>query len=387
MKKQILKVISLSNLFLLLCSCTSGKHYEVNDYLAGSLEIQERFTVCQLNDIHVEVGSDLNKQFEYIKKVINSRNLVGENETFDLPDLLVLNGDTFMNANKGVVTRWLDMMDTLKIPYCFNYGNHDYQGRYPNNFIDDELIKRRFNNEDHFALYPKVKDDDVFGRSNYFVNITDSGNTIFQVYLLDSNTYRGFKYDNIHEDQIRWYERCVRESNGLGENDPIKTNMIKSLMFFHVPNIDFNYAIEQYTGGSKEYLYKDHQNELDLDYLNKQEDICNNEKDDELFEKIEELRSTVSIGVAHDHINNCDIHYTGKGDWPVHMVYGLKSTDGIYHDEDAMGAVFYELKDTPYTRTSKDGSKSYQEYFDLKMINVTYDGEGSYIWKTSDPTH
>ena len=69
------------------------------------------------------------------------------------------------------------------------------------------------------------------------------------------------------------------------------------------------------------------------------------------------------------------------------MVYGLKSTDGIYHDEDAMGAVFYELKDTPYTRTSKDGSKSYQEYFDLKMINVTYDGEGSYIWKTSDPTH
>ncbi|MDD7316346.1 MAG: hypothetical protein PUG55_02805, partial [Bacillales bacterium] len=178
----------------------------------------------------------------------------------------------------------------------------------------------------------------------------------------------------------------VRYSNGLSKNDPIKENMIKSLMFFHIPNIDFEYAIGQYAEYDEVYRYIDHQDELDLNYLDKQEKIANSRQDDNLFETIQKLKSTVGIGAAHDHINNCDIHYSGDGDFPVRFIYGLKSTDGIYHDEETLGATFYELKDTPYTRTTKDGNTSYKEYFDLKMIHMSYEGEAKYLWQTKD-TH
>ena len=219
---------------LLLCSCAERYKYEVDKYLVGSFETKENFTICQLNDIHISMATDLDRQFDYISRLIDSRNLL-EEESFDKPDILVLNGDTFMEANEAVVTKWFDMLDSLKIPYCFNYGNHDKQGTYSNDFIDNTLIEHKYNGINHFALYPETQNDEVYGSSNYYVNITDSGNTIFQIYILDSNTYNGFEYDVIHEDQIEWYEECVRYSNGLSKNDPIKENMIKSLMFFHIP--------------------------------------------------------------------------------------------------------------------------------------------------------
>ena len=385
MNKVFVKLNSILSISLLLCSCAERFKYEVDKYLVGSFETKENFTICQLNDIHLSMATDLDRQFDYVSRLIDSRNLL-EEESFDKPDILVLNGDTFMEANEAVVTKWFDMLDSLKIPYCFNYGNHDKQGTYSNDFIDNTLIEHKYNGINHFALYPETQNDEVYGSSNYYVNITDSGNTIFQIYILDSNTYNGFEYDVIHEDQIEWYEECVRYSNGLSKNDPIKENMIKSLMFFHIPNIDFEYAIGQYAEYDEVYRYVDHQDELDLDYLDKQEKIANSRQDDNLFETIQKLKSTVGIGAAHDHINNCDIHYSGDGDFPVRFIYGLKSTDGIYHDEETLGATFYELKDTPYTRTTKDGNTSYKEYFDLKMIHMSYEGEAKYLWQTKD-TH
>lgn len=101
-----------------------------------------------------------------------------------------------------------------------------------------------------------------------------------------------------------------------------------------------------------------------------------------ILDTIQEYRSTVSIGVGHDHVNNSDLRYLGDGDWPIHFIYGLKSSQGIYHDKDLMGASFYTL------HSGKRVNSFYNDvYFDLKFVSLQYkqeSSEGVTLWTTND---
>lgn len=373
MEKLNKRFFTLAILSCLLCSCApSNIHYETEDYKTV-LNWKEGFTICQLNDLHLSTSSNLNQEFEYFRKVIFSN--VGTT-----PDLIILDGDTFMDANREIVDKTIAFFDSLNIKYAFAYGNHDLQGFYSSDYINQALLSAKnsvYKNPNNRGL------DDVYGRSNYFVDLRDkdTNELKWQIFILDSNTYYNTSYDVIHDDQVEWYKRCLIEENGydidtLDVNTINDTTFAKSLAFFHIPTFDFKNAIDDFKAvspNSKTYLD---------DYCDVRESISlgnNPTQNGNIVEVMQQYKSTVGIGVGHDHINNTDIHYQGVTDWPIRLIYGMKTGRGIYHDEDIIGGCFYTLHENK-TQNNVNGELR-DVYFDLQMIHVSYSSDpSSPIW-------
>ena len=75
MNKVFVKLNSILSISLLLCSCAERYKYEADKYLVGSFETKENFTICQLNDIHLSMATDLDRHFYYISRLIRRRKL------------------------------------------------------------------------------------------------------------------------------------------------------------------------------------------------------------------------------------------------------------------------------------------------------------------------
>lgn len=327
------------------------------------LTFVDQFLICQLSDLHFSVVTDLAREFDYINKVLNSYATINNLTNIRKPDMLVLNGDSFMNANKSIVERTIHFFDDLKIPYAFNFGNHDQQGSYTSNFIRSLL------EESPTSLFKDQLHDDVYGNSNYVINLTNAGDLKYQIYMFDSNSYVLGDYDIIHDDQVEWYERCLLAANGY-ESKPevISENTFKpSLAFAHIPPKEFQRAIDDFQTiyGKPCVSYQDN-------FVNINHKVSSSSMEDNLIEKMQELKSTVALCCAHDHTNSMDLFYKGHSDWPMRFIYGNKTGDNAGFKKDMIGATFYTLNEIP--KVSKYGNKM---YFDILKVNVEYGDEGA----------
>lgn len=349
---------SIINLLLssLVCSCSSqGIHYPSKDYVI-EMTYNDQFLICQLGDVHLSRASYLQRDFDYIEKAIKSYSVAKEIPyEMGKPNLLILNGDTFMNATKDVVVQAFDFFDSLNIPYAFTYGNHDLQGNYAPNFIKEELKKSKN------SIFVDLDNDDVFGNSNYVIDLKHMDKSMFQIYIMDSNSFIFSGYDTFHDDQIEWYERMVNHFKDLngGVVSP-------SLAFFHIPTLEFELAIDEF-GAKMNEVKKD-----EFNYCLYKESVSYANENSELVNKMFELNSTIGIGVSHDHVNSCDLWYYGNYDHPIRLIYGNKATDNIYYDEEMMGATFYTLNETMPTLDAATNKKS---YFTLTKVLSRYDDD------------
>lgn len=345
-KKLFFKLSYLSFISLFLFGCSNVPDPNLEDYIV-TMDWQENFTICTLNDIHLSVQSNLKEEFEYLENVIYSRAYLNDdaaNKMDYAPDLVVINGDTFMTANKYVVKEFFKFMDSLKIPYAYTYGNHDFQGQYSKTFLMDQISSAKY-------CIVKNPKDNVFGDSNYVVNIKSGSFLKWQLYFFDSNTYNGFGYDRIHDDQVDWYEKQVKLANKE------VSKIIPSMSFFHIPTEEFNEAWKSI--GNKTRFGKD---DTTGSIWHMEEKVSCSGLKSNLYEKMQELRSTVSMIVAHDHINFTDWHYDKNNNGhDIRLIFGIKTGRGIYHNPNLMGCVFYTLSDGNNT-------------FDLLRVNAKYDG-------------
>src|SRR5574344_942515 len=125
------KLIGFSLLLVLLTGCSSlnnSKEYSIDSYKL-TMNYKSDFKIMQLTDLHFSVQSDFEKNKTYLTKNITSSN----------PDLMVLTGDTFMDATKNIVRNVLDFVDSFNIPFAITFGNHDIQGDYDYNFISNYI--------------------------------------------------------------------------------------------------------------------------------------------------------------------------------------------------------------------------------------------------------
>lgn len=352
--RRFKKIIPLT-LISLLTSCSTITNPPLEDYISELL-YKENFTILSLNDIHLSVLTDLDEEYEHLTNVIYARekafNLSKEEAK---PDLIVLNGDTFMDVNSYVVDSFFNFIDSFNIPFAYTYGNHDLQGLYSNKYIDSVVKKCR----NSVLKNPK---DNVYGNSNYVINLKENNETKWQIYVMDSNTYFGMNYDVIHDDQIEWYKNEIRLANNL-TNDINKssTDLIPSLAYFHIPLEEFEEAWDDVnrtvSGKSGDSVWR----------MEESSGVAYGYRSNLLFETMNSFRSTRGIICGHDHINYSDFHYT-KGendDFPIRLIYGLKSTKGIYHDDFLMGGTFITLND--------------DKTFTLNPIQVTYNGQVNHL--------
>lgn len=335
MKKN--KLLFMFLLPFVLSSCRPGNETEVEltDYVSEIEFKNEDFKILQMTDIHWNLITNLEKETKYITTLVKGVN----------PDMLMITGDSFLIGNKNLCKYFFNMLESLEVPYALTWGNHDEEGEYTKNWLS------KYVGSLPHSLYKHV-DDDVFGDSNYVVNIKKNNETFYQVYAIDSNTDRydkeyGYLYDYIHDDQIEWFKN---------ETELAKTNSgyVPSIAYFHIPLWEAVYSHygKRNLEGETEVINKGKYvmgdiNEASSYTLNGLHTQDSEDKDNEdiikmwpgrerttMFKEAKE-RNVKGIFNGHDHSNNL---VTQLDD--VVMGYGVKTGRGLYYYGKADGAEF-----------------------------------------------
>ena len=220
MKKNLCLLILICSIAFLMSACQNKSiNYEehLDEYVDESLTYSENFTVLQLTDLHWSLGTSNIKQQKYITNLLSEV----ESHTGKKVDLIVLTGDLFMLSNVKTVKSLIKFLEGLDIPYAPLWGNHDRQGLYNANWLSKQFLNAKN------CLYKEVDNDNVYGRSNYVINLKSSteDKVAWQIAILDSGadyseTGVGLSitYDYIREDQAKWFEKEHKEA---GEDVPV----------------------------------------------------------------------------------------------------------------------------------------------------------------------
>ena len=336
---------------------------EETGYYTFTVENDATFKVLQLTDIHIGGGA-----FS-ISKDNWALNAVAKMVQGVKPDLVIVTGDigypvpfqagTF--NNKREAETFAELMEQLGIYWAFAFGNHDTEAYslYSREEIGEEVYL-------HKELYPhclyQTGPADVDGYCNYIINVKNKLGIITQSFvMLDSHSYTdgdilgiGWKYDNIHQNQVDWYKAEINKLNALNKTkyaslsatdkaafalatglDAVQTELkftsadsmtINSSMYFHIPLVEYKDVYDEYvdndeaiSGTHYEYLGGIAGETGKVVYCGMHED--------NMFETIQELKSTTHVFCGHDHLNNFAFKYWGKNgnkdtDFGVVLSYG-----------------------------------------------------------------
>lgn len=294
------------------------------------------FRVMQLTDVHIGGG------WMCTSKDTMALNAVAAMVTAEKPDLVIITGDlvypvpyqagTFDNMNSAELVATL--MENLGVYWLPVFGNHDTEiySKYTREDISEFYSDEKWS----YCLFENNSDDDVDGYCNQVINVKNSLGIITQsLYTFDTHSYVdgdylgiGWKYDNIHENQVEWYKTNVEKynkqnvdlinsSNAENKEGLLNTySTVKSLAFWHVPNTEYLDAWNEYV----EAGYEDTENTKYyygvVGETGKM--VYSGVYEDEIFEVMQEMGSTKGIFCGHDHLNNFSIEYKG-----IRLTYGF----------------------------------------------------------------
>ena len=238
------------------------------------------------------------------------------------PDLITLTGD---NAwGKEAYVSLIKKLESYNIPYAPIMGNHDgqltyktYNGSYKN--IIDEFwcaYKLAKGKNSLFKFGPKD-----MGYGNYIINITENGNIIHTLYMLDTHSDSdkiADSYDHLWDNQIEYYKWAVEGTNKFAEKN------VESTVLFHIPVPEYENAAKTAFDFEKQQYLNGHEHD-EFCYIN--EPICAPKFQNGFFNVCKDLDSTKTIIVGHDHVNCFNINYEG-----INLVYAMKTGPGCYSD-------------------------------------------------------
>lgn len=280
------------------------------------------FRVMQLTDVHIGGG-----YMSYAKDKM-AVNAVAAMITAEKPDLVIVTGDiaypvpfqsgTFNNKSGARVL--INLLETLGVYWTVTLGNHDseiysyYSREKVSEFYEDESLK--------YCLY-QPGPADVDGKGNHIIEVKNSLGIITQAFvMLDSHSYTDgdyfgiwWKYDNIHQNQVDWYEREIRRMNKENESTISHLSQkreyfdecvpVKSLAFFHIPLVEFKEAWDELE--ANDFKETDNVKYVDGIIGETGKRVFSGIGEDGLFEKMVELGSTKAMFNGHDHYNNVTV--------------------------------------------------------------------------------
>lgn len=231
------------------------------------------------------------------------------------PDLITLTGDNAW-CKSGYI-RIAEVIDSYGIPWAPVMGNHDGDNgdKIAENWCAYQLYKSK---NCVFKFGPEG-----MGVGNYIINITENGEIIHTVYMVDTHTSTSLPcggYDHLWDNQLQWYRWAVEGTNALAG----KT--VESSVFFHIPCIQYRYAWAeaQYNTETGEYENPAYADAFGFN----DEDVCSPNYDNGFFALVKELGSTKNMVAGHDHVNSSSFIYDG-----VRLSYSLKCGPGCYWND------------------------------------------------------
>ncbi|MBR3755362.1 MAG: metallophosphoesterase [Clostridia bacterium] len=265
----------------------------------------EEFKVMQISDVHIGGG------WMSYKKDSMALNAVAAMIKAEKPDLVIATGDiaypvpfqagTFNNMT-GAKT-FAALMEKLGVYWTVAFGNHDTESY---SYYNREKVSAFYADSGFkYCLY-QTGPESIDGYGNYVINVRNTKGELTQaLFVMDSHSYLPsdpfgmfWKYDNIHENQVAWYEETIEnltvQNNGKNDTENVK-----------------------FLGGD---AGEDEENMV----------YCGL-GDDRMFEAMLEKGSTKAVFVGHDHKNNFMLEYKG-----VTMSYSMSidylAYPGIYKE-------------------------------------------------------
>ena len=297
------------------------------------------FKVMHLTDIHIGGG--------FMSKGVDEKalNTVATMVTKEKPDLVIATGDiafpvpytagTFNNYSGAKA--FANLMESLGVYWDVTFGNHDAECY---SYFDRESVAEFYENKDYKYCLFQSGPEDVDGYGNHVVEVKNSKGIITQaIILIDSQAYiknnliESIKgtYDNIHPNQVEWYESEIKRMNA--ENEKISKDFVpvKSLAFFHIPLIEMG-------DGWNEFVENDFKDTDNFKYFDgvigeTGRRVYSGFGEDDMFEKMVELGSTKAMFNGHDHLNNTTFAYKG-----IQFSYGYSIDYFAYSGIDKLGS-------------------------------------------------
>ena len=340
------------------------------------------FKVMHLTDIHIG-GGFMSKDVD--EKALNA---VAAMVTKEKPDLVIATGDiafpipyvagTFNNHSGAKA--FANLMENLGVYWDVTLGNHDAESY---SYFDREAMGRFYENEDYKYCLFESGPEDVDGYGNHIIEVKNSDGVITQaLILIDSQAYvttniiESIKgtYDNIHENQVAWYESEIKRMNAENEKADAENETVKSLAFFHIPLVEMLDGWTEF----KENSYKDTDNFKFVDGFMGEggKVVYCGLGEDEMFEKMLELDSTKAMFNGHDHLNNATFEYKG-----IQFSYGYSIDYFAYSGIDKLGSQrgCTMITCKPDTSFSIDKYNYYSDRYDMEGFDreeVTMQFEG-----------
>ena len=266
------------------------------------------FRILQLTDIHIGGGFLSRKKdkmaLEAVAKIVRAADADFVVVTGDMVYPLFMFSGTCNNLKAS--RKFGEAMEKLGVPWTCVFGNHD-----------EEIVA--FYKKDRLAEYYSSLencyfdkgDPSVTGVGNHFFRLeTADGKPVNLLMMLDSNSYEGKSFfsgfDVIHDDQIDWYEKTVRENSPEGK-------LLPSLAFFHIPPKEFKEGWEKCYRGDPEAKYY-------LGFVGEKDNYFGYPKTKEgyFFRRMVKFGSCKGMFMGHDHLNTLSIEYKG-----IRLTYGM----------------------------------------------------------------
>ncbi len=256
----------------------------------------ETLTILQLTDMHLTFGIDHNDRSTYqaIETLVMA----------DDYDLVVFTGDMVMSPlAPWLFARLVMVMERLKTPWTFIFGNHD--GDYHSLAT---LIAQTESTEYLMFLPGPLLEEGGVG--NFKITFTHENTPFYHLYFLDTKSERDEhteaegKYDYLSPAQVAWYAAHV-------ENDTVP-----SIVFMHTP-------LRQYL------LVSEHPYEGNFN-----EPVHPQGKDTGFFDAMVSHGKSVGVFVGHDHENDFQFILDG-----LLLAYGRVSGYNAYGPKNIGGRV------------------------------------------------
>ena len=298
------------------------------------------FKILQLTDTHIIYGDPRSERaYGNVEKMLEA----------ERPDLVIHTGDIVFGkpAAEGA-RKVLGLIADRKIPFAVALGNHDSQYDLDRKGIYDLIRTIPYN-------INTPADKGISKASNDVITLSGDGGVEKVFYLFDSGDMMGIEgagYDNVHIDQIEWYDahsRKFRESNG--------GKPVNSLAFFHIPPAEFDYSLRLNDGEGWNFIG------------NMGEHIGCSKLNSGLFQAMKMNGDIQAIVCGHEHNNDFVMQYMG-----VMLIYGrFSGCDTVYNDLKPNGARVFEFRRgergfTTWVRLSS-GEVEHKIFLDPPMEN------------------
>ncbi len=224
------------------------------------------------------------------------------------PDLIVCSGDNIMSTGVAEMKEFVAMMDELKTPWTYIYGNHDAEMDTAG-FSKKDLSNYLESCESEYLIYSAGYVEEASNRyGNFSISVLNNSGTklLGAILTFDAGVYSSAikDYESITTGQIDWYKQELDKLNEKYDGE-----MLPSIVFSHIQLPEFHEAyLKALDGDGAEFVIEQELDEAKISGIKTDGPVGNNTG---LYDVLVEKGSTKAYFVGHAHFLNFQVKMDG----------------------------------------------------------------------------